>query len=362
MTRPRCDDAESSGRTPNQRVAASSFAFDLLSTTHLRRGTGSSRVAARLVSAVLLLFFNGTAQAQEDDIYFEAARGARDEGCSGKKSVCYDLLSTHRRNYFITGFTRGTEAKFQFSVKYDLWPNESPSSLHFGYTQKALWNIYRESAPFAENNYNPEIFYTYDLGAHGHAVAQAPSPSPRVERSAPVPAVAPVERPARCSASYVRAGVEHESNGLAGSGSRGWNRVYLSGLGGCDLNDTAYVLVGVKAWAPPFLVSDNPDISYYLGSGELTLALGASSDAWYGSAEVSVTARKGWSSSLGVGSVEVDARWRPSYATFAEHLRFVPYLFGQAFTGYGETLLGYDHPDTSVRVGIGLSGAVRLRR
>jgi len=326
--------------------------------------SASSRVAVAFVLALMLalLSFGATARAQEDDLYFETVRGARDDGCSGKKYVCYDLLSTHRRNYFITGFTQGTEAKFQFSVKYDLWPNESPSSLHFGYTQKSLWNIYQASAPFLETNYNPELFYTFAFGALGHAVAHAPPSSPEVEGSAAAaPAVIAPEGRARCTASYVRAGVEHESNGLGGAQSRGWNRIYLSGLGACQLSSAAYALLGVKAWGPPFGISDNPDISHYLGSGELSLALGASSDAWYGSAEISATARKGWSSSLRVGSIEVDARWRPGYATFAERWRFVPYLFGQLFTGYGETLLDYDHPDTTIRVGIGLSGAVRLR-
>ncbi|MEO7111173.1 MAG: phospholipase A [Polyangiaceae bacterium] len=154
----------------------------------------------------------------------------------------------------------------------------------------------------------------------------------------------------------------HESNGLAGAQSRGWNRIYLSALGGCDITGAAYLLVGIKAWAPPFGISDNPDISQYLGSGELSLALGASSDTWLGSAELSATGRKGWRASLAVGGVEVDARWRPGYATFAESWRFVPYLFGQIYAGYGEMLLDYDHPGTSARVGIGVSGAVRLRR
>ena len=313
------------------------------------------------------LTFVHRANAQEDDLYFETVRGARDEGCSGKRYVCYDLLSTHRRNYLLSGFTGDTEVKFQFSVKYDLWPNESPSSLHLAYTQKSLWNLYKLSSPFGETNYNPEIFYTYTFNAHGRAVAQTSDDAHVVPiddaeggivgETAPTP-----ETRARCSISYARAGAEHESNGLSGAQSRGWNRIYVSALGGCDLTGTLYFVGGVKAWAPPFGVSDNLDISQYLGSGQLSLALGASSNTWMGSAEISATGRKGWRASLAVGGVEVDARWRPGYATFAERWRFVPYLFGQIYTGYGEMLLDYNHPETSVRVGIGVSGAVRLRR
>ena len=72
--------------------------------------------------------------------------------------------------------------------------------------------------------------------------------------------------------------------------------------------------------------------------------------------------KKGWRAAIGVGGLEVDARWRPGYATVSKHWRFVPYLFGQLYTGYGETLLDYDNPETSWRLGIGLSGSVRLRR
>ncbi|MEO8800527.1 MAG: phospholipase A [Polyangiaceae bacterium] len=316
--------------------------------------------------ALVSLAFGGVASAQEDDLYFETVRGARDAGCSGEKYVCYDLLSTHRRNYFLTGFTGNTEVKFQFSVKYDLWPNETRSSFHLAYTQKSIWNLYKLSSPFGESNYNPELFYTYTFRPHGSAVAQT-SQSASVARTSEGSDTSVRDEPevdsrARCTVSYARAGAEHESNGLSGGQSRGWNRIYLSALGGCDLTSATYFVVGIKAWAPPFGIADNRDISQYVGSGELSVALGASSDTWLGSAEVSATGRKGWRASLSVGGIEVDARWRPGYATFAEGWRFVPYLFGQLYAGYDEMLLSYDHPGTSARLGIGVSGAVRLRR
>ncbi|MEO7111172.1 MAG: phospholipase A [Polyangiaceae bacterium] len=162
------------------------------------------------VLALVSLAFAGTANAQEDDLYFETVRGARDAGCAGKKYVCYDLLSTHRRNYFLTGFTADTEVKFQFSVKYDLWPNESASSLHLAYTQKSIWNLYRVSSPFGESNYNPEIFYTYAFHAHGHAVDQTSETAPVAPvdegHDMTVRDDVAIDNHARCTVSYARAG------------------------------------------------------------------------------------------------------------------------------------------------------------
>ena len=319
--------------------------------------------------AVALLASNRAAIAQEEDLYFETVGGARHDACAGQKYVCYDLLSTHRPNYFITGFTEAVEAKFQFSVKYNLWPNESPSSVHFGYTQKSLWNVYQASAPFVESNYNPELFYTYAFRDHDRSPLQPSTLSPERERPddgspPPVPSGETPSGETRvgCRPSFLRAGVEHESDGLGGTQSRSWNRAYVSGLGGCELSAASYIVFALKVWGVPLSAGDNPDIAKYLGSGELSFAFGASSDAWYGSAEIGATARKGWRASAKAGSVEVDARWRPGYSNLSTSWRFVPYLFGQLFTGYGETLLDYDNPETSVRVGIGLSGAVRLRR
>jgi outer membrane phospholipase A len=332
--------------------------------------------AAALVSGAFSLAFERTARAQ-DDLYFEAVRTARDgsrDDCDGKTYICYDLLSTHRLNYILSGVTGSTEVKFQFSVKYNLWPNESPSSVHLGYTQKSKWDLYRVSAPFLETNYDPEIFYTYDFRGHGTAHTTAQSPSSEPSSSKPPSTGGPLEGTevedlspppdvtTRCAISYLRGGVEHESNGLGDQNSRAWNRAYASGLGGCDLTAAAYVVAGLKVWAPPLFIASNPDISKYLGSGELSLSVGVNSDAWYGAFEIAAVARKGWRASWKAGDVEVDARWRPGYASLSTAWRFVPYLFGQMYTGYGETLLDYNNPETSFRIGIGLSGSVRLRR
>ena len=53
----------------------------------------------------------------------------------GTSAPEFDLLTFHRENYFITGFTGATEVKFQFSAKYDLWPNWGQHGIYFAFTE-----------------------------------------------------------------------------------------------------------------------------------------------------------------------------------------------------------------------------------
>ncbi len=103
----------------------------------------------------------------------------------------------------------------------------------------------------------------------------------------------------------------------------------------------------------PFGLSDNPDITRHLGYGELTLDIGSEGrPTIVGDMDLSVVARKGTNAAISEGSLELSLRWRPPYA---DDWRFTPHLYVQLFTGYGETLLAYDHIVTALRFGIGLS-------
>ena len=72
-----------------------------------------------------------------------------------------DILTFHRSNYFIAGFSHETQVKFQFSFKYDLWPSTSRHTVYLAYSQKSLWDLYDTSQPFRESNYAPEVFYAH---------------------------------------------------------------------------------------------------------------------------------------------------------------------------------------------------------
>ena len=241
----------------------------------------------------------------------------------------FDLLSFHRENYFITGFTGSTEVKFQVSAKYDLWPNLGQHGFYFAFTELSLWNAYRKSSPFVELNYNPELFYVY----FHHPGRYFPTPG--------------------CALFHERVGIEHESNGESAARSRGWNRAYIESRFACYTEQRQYAIVTLKAWAPPIGIADNPRIAHYLGYGQLSVSLGIEEEQrWYGNADCTLAVRKSRDFDPGHGSIEFDSRWRPR---FLEYSRFTPYLFGQFFTGYGETLLSYDAIETKFRVGLGFS-------
>lgn len=238
-----------------------------------------------------------------------------------------DLLTFYKDNYLLTGFTAARQVKFQFSAKFDMWPNRTPHAVHFGFSQKSLWNLWSTSQPFVESNYAPELFYSY---------YHAPG------RYDPDPG---------CGFFMERLGFIHESNGEKDALSRGWNRVYGESRFACYDAAHRYVAATVQAWLPAGQ-RDNSDIYRYLGYGELSLAVGSDrGEGWLGDWELTGRFRKG-TRSLGAGSVEVDGRWRPRYGDW---WRFTPYLYAQFFTGYGETLLSYDRSLTAVRVGVGFT-------
>jgi len=262
----------------------------------------------------------------------DAAAGATEPSVAtapgSKVAPQLDLLTFYKDNYFLTGFSNATEVKFQFSAKFDLWPNRGPHAVYFAFSQKSLWNIYRASQPFAESNYAPELFYSY---------FHAPN---RYE-----PAVG-------CGFFLERFGFVHESTGEGGARSRGWNRIYGESRFACYDAGRNYGALTLQLWAPPFGTTDNPDIAKFMGFGELSVAVGSEGgQLWLGDWELALHARKG-TRAVRVGSLEVDARWRPRYGAF---WRFTPYLYGQLFSGYGETLLDYDHALTAIRVGIGFT-------
>jgi phospholipase A1 len=248
------------------------------------------------------------------------------------------ILTGYKDNYFISGVTTGTQVKFQFSLKFDLWPNHTNHSVYFGYTQKSIWDLYTSTA-FVDSNYNPEIFYGY-FKKYGDVIWRAGELTPPFIESA-------------------RVGVEHESNGRDGAASRSWNRIYGYAQGAMYFGTDHYVTAALKAWWKPFFVeANNADIVKYLGYGQATAVYGydPAHPRWWGGGHVGVTYFRGWSAASHQG-IESFVQWRPFYSG-SSFWKFTPNIFAQLFTGYGEYLLDYNQKTTSFRLGVSLEDRV----
>ncbi len=252
------------------------------------------------------------------------------------------ILTGFKDNYFITGFSSNSQVKFQLSVKLDLWPNHTRHSIYFGYTQKSLWDLYDNSSPFLDSNYNPEVFYGY-FKRYGD-ISWSPGKVTWFIDSA-------------------RAGVEHESNGRDGLASRGWNRFYAYTEGGAYFGTDHYATVALKAWPKPWGIGDNPDITSYRGYGEGTFIYGydPAYPRWWGGGHVGATYFQGATRDLSRHGIEGFVQWRPAYDDRVSWWRFTPYFYAQLFSGYGEYLLDYNARHTVFRVGMSLEDRVHWR-
>lgn len=248
------------------------------------------------------------------------------------------LFTTLGDNYFIAG----ANAKFRFSFKFDLLPNDGPCGLYFGYTQHSLWDVwdFANSLPLGDTTYNPQLFFMYGIRDLGNLTEL---PLPGAVRFL-----------------WGRLGIDHVSDGLSGAASRGWQRIFASARFGYWFkpDDTVYLMLEPKVWVPWTEKRNgegggNPDIVSYVGYGELTGEIGLHSSYENGTWQdlnLSVLLRKGTVGSR--GTVEVNLRYRPPWRVTTVS------FYGQAFFGYDETILRYNQRTTAFRAGIAFDDRV----
>lgn len=203
-----------------------------------------------------------------------------------------------------------TESKFQLSFKLKAAENlfERGVDLWFGYTQQNHWQVYNKtiSAPFRETNYEPEAFLTAPtdykvLGLRGR---------------------------------FVNLGFVHQSNGQSNLLSRSWNRVYAQA--GFDYGDN--FALSLKPWyrlPEKTKDDDNPHITDYLGNFEAVGSYRLNTQM------LSVLARSTFE--LKRGFMQFD--W-----SFPLQGKLRGYV--QLTTGYGESLIDYNHRQNTLGLGV----------
>lgn len=235
--------------------------------------------------------------------------------------------------YFLAG-PDSPNAKFQVSFKYRLVNTEPDETgipagwlyrnatwtegLHIAYTQRSLWDLEAESAPFLDSSYMPEALYEY--------------------RRLPLPASGWIDRIG------AQIGFQHESNGRSGVDSRSLNIAYLRMPFVFGDEDNFHVTIEPRAWFYVGDLSENPDLTDYRGYIDLRAKIG-----WARWLQVAGLFRTG--QDFNNGSTQVDVTF-PLHSLLSES--FSLYLQAQYFNGYGESLLLYDERSETWRVGVGL--------
>lgn len=235
-------------------------------------------------------------------------------------------VSVYEPVYFLVGGDGGLNAKFQISLRYQLFDGRGAlasrlpwiDDLYLSYSQTSLWDLGELSKPFKDSSYRPRLFFSnYDL--------------------------------ARFFDGQLRVGIEtgfgHESNGKEGEDSRSFNMVYARPT--LTLGDPS----GLRFFAAPLIHNyiaddENPDLKDYRGYVDWMFGIGAKGglDFW-------TTLRKGERSDY--GSIEFNVSYPLSKLSGGD---LTGWLTLQYFNGYGESLLDYNRKLASQwRLGIAIA-------
>ena len=136
-------------------------------------------------------------------------------------------------------------------------------------------------------------------------------------------------------------GVVHQSNGRSNPTSRSWNRVYLES--GWELTDRISLMVR-PWWRIPEdnKKDDNPDMEKFMGYGDVTVRYETPSNK----TAISVLLRNNLRSD-NKGFAQIDLQQRVFNNPYIKlHMMFS--------SGYGDTLLDYNHSQNILGFGISL--------
>jgi phospholipase A1 len=216
----------------------------------------------------------------------------------------YDEIFDHTAN-------KKYEVKFQISAQTPIIRNifHKPLSLNVFYTQVSYWQFYATSAYFRESNYNPGFFL--------HLQPQN-------------------KHPFRLFS--VDVGAMHQSNGRGATYERSWNRVFMN----LTFHLSPSWGLSLRPWYRVNVLEAknyNPDLVHYLGDGDLRVNYRKNNFA------ASLMLRNEFESGFSRGAEELDISF-PFYSYF--------HGFVQVFSGYGQSLIAYNHYSNSAGVGISL--------
>ncbi len=209
------------------------------------------------------------------------------------------------------------DMKFQISLKTRMLEAQG-HTLWFGYTQLTFWQFYdsRHVNPaFRESDYEPELIYSYR--PEGMTLGGG------------------------MTASFLNAGLVHQSNGQALPRSRAWNRYYIQIGLESDFGDHGKLALLPRLWqrmGSRTADDNNPDITHYLGYGDIEAR-------YYFSREVLIAIARIHSLQFDL-SIPVSQMFDSQIRNTDVHLQF--------FDGYGESLIDYNQSHRTYGIGLSL--------
>lgn len=249
----------------------------------------------------------------------------------------------HKLNYFVTNGLPGDPAaqiKFQISAKFRVFEGNfnylenNVFPLYFAYTQRSFWDIGKPSAPFGENNYNPELFLDYPVSEN------------------------------RFKLNHVVLSGEHESNGRDGVESRSWNRLYVLfsfGIESKDGLEKKGVLRkekysgSLKLWQA-YGYEDQDDYLSSIGKNEKFLDYAGRGEVSFSIREVPIISLCPW---LKNNQLDFKTRMFRDWDKGSYEIGYnqkIPstdfFVYIQYWDGFGESLQRFDKWDTKWKAGL----------
>ena len=270
-------------------------------------------MAKRLI--ILVLTILAIAQLSEAQIYYDSNHARFNSDSIRREFDNGPYFTLFKDNYFTAGIPIGqkisstnSDVKFQVSISQRLTKSTLPFNtyLFLAYSQKCFWNVFQESLPMRDLNFNPGIGLSKLLIVKGKLIGK------------------------------LTLMIEHESNGRDGDDSRSWNRISYGG----NVFLTPNLMIHAKAWIPIVDGENNKDLLDYAGLFQSGMQV-TSNDKRWGFA-ITMVKRKGWRLSY---NTIIEANYR----LFKNENQ---YFFIQYYNGYAEGLLDYNKFHSRLRAGL----------
>ena len=210
-------------------------------------------MAKRLI--ILVLTILAIAQLSEAQIYYDSNYARFNSDSIRREFDNGPYFTLFKDNYFTAGIPIGqkisstnSDVKFQVSISQRLTKSTLPFNtyLFLAYSQKCFWNVFQESLPMRDLNFNPGIGLSKLLIVKGKLIGK------------------------------LTLMIEDESNGRDGDDSRSWNRISYGG----NVFLTPNLMIHAKAWIPIVDGKNNKDLLDYAGLFQSGMQVTSNDKRW----------------------------------------------------------------------------------